>query len=80
LTVDSKRSLEPAAHLTTSVVKVSESGIKTVDDILLLKENGFHGFLMGEQFMKHAKPEKACYELISKVQHALNLKTVSYEN
>lgn len=79
-TVNIERSLELASHLPNNVVKVSESGIKTADDILLLKENGFHGFLMGEQFMKHAKPEKACHELISQVQHALSLKTVSYEN
>ncbi|WP_330441420.1 indole-3-glycerol phosphate synthase TrpC [Flavobacterium sp. C4GT6] len=79
-TVDIERSLKLAAHLPDNVVKVSESGIKTADDILLLKENGFNGFLIGEQFMKHAKPEKACHELISKVQHALSLKTVGYEN
>lgn len=45
-------------------IKISESGIDTPDQIQELKKYGFKGFLMGEKFMKHSRPEKACKEFI----------------
>ncbi len=44
------------------VVKVSESGISSPDTILELKRFGYQGFLMGENFMKHSRPEIAARE------------------
>ncbi|MEO7992428.1 MAG: indole-3-glycerol phosphate synthase TrpC [Chryseolinea sp.] len=41
------------------VVKVSESGISSPETILELKKFGYEGFLMGENFMKHSRPEIA---------------------
>lgn len=48
-----------APMIPNEVVKVSESGISDVDTILELQEHGFRGFLMGENFMKHSRPEEA---------------------
>ena len=52
------------------VVKVSESGITAPETILELKEYGYEGFLMGENFMKHSRPEQAAREFVSKLKHA----------
>jgi indole-3-glycerol phosphate synthase len=48
----------------TSAVKVSESGIESVEAILELKKFGYQGFLMGQNFMQHSRPEAACKEFI----------------
>lgn len=39
------------------VVSVSESGITSPEAILELRQFGYEGFLMGENFMKHSRPE-----------------------
>lgn len=49
-------------------IKVSESGIDTPGQILELKKYGFQGFLMGEKFMKHSRPEQACKEFIGELE------------
>ena len=47
---------------------VSESGIATPRDILELKSFGYSGFLIGENFMKHSRPEKAAMEFIKRLR------------
>jgi indole-3-glycerol phosphate synthase len=37
---------------------ISESGIQSITDVLVLKKEGFHGFLIGELFMKQPNPAK----------------------
>jgi indole-3-glycerol phosphate synthase len=51
-----------------NVVKVSESGISDPATITELKKYGYKGFLMGENFMKHARPEKAAREFIARLR------------
>jgi indole-3-glycerol phosphate synthase len=46
-------------------VKVSESGISDPATIAELKKFGYEGFLIGETFMKHGRPEEAAMEFIS---------------
>lgn len=46
-------------------VKVSESGIGNVEAIRKLKEYGYRGFLIGENFMKTTDPGKSALEFIS---------------
>jgi indole-3-glycerol phosphate synthase len=46
-----------AALIPKGVVKVSESGISSPKTILELRQYGYEGFLMGENFMKHSQPE-----------------------
>ena len=53
-----------ADQIPSSVVKVSESGIESVQAILDLKGYGYQGFLMGQNFMQHSRPEAACKEFI----------------
>jgi indole-3-glycerol phosphate synthase len=50
-----------------SVVKISESGISSPETIHDLRGYGYKGFLMGENFMKHSKPEKAAKEFIERL-------------
>lgn len=50
------------------VVKVSESGIESVATIMELKKFGFEGFLMGQNFMQHSRPELACKEFIDELK------------
>jgi len=49
-------------------VKISESGISSVEAIDELRAIGFDGFLMGENFMKNSKPEDAAKEFIGKLK------------
>ena len=49
-------------------VKVSESGISTIEAIKDLKEFGYQGFLIGENFMKTDNPGKSAKDFINKLK------------
>ena len=66
---DIQQSVRLASLIPKEQVKISESGIKTAEDLLLLIEAGYDGFLIGEQFMKHANPSRVCADLIKKTAH-----------
>jgi indole-3-glycerol phosphate synthase len=57
-----------------TVVKVSESGISDPKTIIELREYGYKGFLMGENFMKHSRPEQAAMEFMEELRKAEDLK------
>ncbi|MHA7129960.1 indole-3-glycerol phosphate synthase TrpC [Algoriphagus namhaensis] len=57
-------SLDLVEKIPASFVKISESGLSTVDDLILLKKAGFEGFLIGENFMKTSRPEQAAFNFI----------------
>ena len=46
--------------------KLSESGIRTTEELLQLKKAGFDGFLMGETFMKTEDPAHTLKQLLLK--------------
>jgi indole-3-glycerol phosphate synthase len=48
-----------AERLPADRVRIAESGIDAVEQVRRFHDNGFHGFLMGEQFMKSADPGEA---------------------
>jgi indole-3-glycerol phosphate synthase len=48
-----------AGLIPDTVVKVSESGISSVENILKLRKFGYQGFLIGENFMKASRPDEA---------------------
>jgi indole-3-glycerol phosphate synthase len=66
--VDIERSLRMAEQIPLSKLKVAESGISSVDDILLFKRHGFHGFLIGENFMKAPDPTIAFAEFVKQLK------------
>lgn len=78
--VDLQQSLRLLDQLPSEVVKISESGIRDAEDLVVLKQAGFNGFLMGERFMKHSRPEKACLQFIMEVRKRLAEKGVQNEN
>lgn len=61
---DTSNSFRLASRLPTEGCKVSESGLSDAATILRLRQCGFRGFLMGEQFMKHEEPGKALSALL----------------
>ena len=48
-------------------VKISESGISTVEAIQDLKQYGFEGFLIGENFMKTENPGEAAIKFLKEL-------------
>ncbi len=65
---DTKRSFGLARFIPKDLVKISESGIDSSQTIKELKEAGFNGFLIGESFMKNARPEQACAAFIKEIK------------
>lgn len=63
---DIQHSIRMKKLLPSEAVLVSESGIRDPEDIVLLREKGFHGFLIGSHFMKHSKPHEACKDFIAR--------------
>jgi indole-3-glycerol phosphate synthase len=65
--VDIEQSLRMASKLEGSYCLIAESGIHNADQVNLFKSNGFKGFLIGEQFMKHEDPGKAFAAFVSQL-------------
>lgn len=65
LSLDTSMALAEA--IPSEFVKVSESGISTAAAIGQLREAGYRGFLLGEAFMRHARPERACATLVQEI-------------
>jgi indole-3-glycerol phosphate synthase len=59
---------ELAQRIPDEYVKVTESGLTTAADIEALRAVGYRGFLMGETFMRHSRPEKACAVLVQQLR------------
>ncbi|WP_291114507.1 indole-3-glycerol phosphate synthase TrpC [Flavobacterium sp. UBA6135] len=66
--VNLEYSRQLAEHIPSEFIKISESGIDSVEAILELKEYGFKGFLMGEYFMKSKNPENEMKEFIKNMK------------
>lgn len=64
---DVENSFRLAELLPKDAVKVSESGISNPDTVRALRQVGFRGFLIGENFMKTPDPGLALNEFISKL-------------
>ena len=65
LQVDVGVSEQLIATMPAEVIAVSESGLRTADDILRLKERGYRGFLIGERFMSTENPGAQLEELLA---------------
>lgn len=66
---DVENSFRLAELLPKDAVKVSESGISNPDTVKTLRQAGFNGFLIGENFMKTANPGLALHDFISQLNH-----------
>jgi indole-3-glycerol phosphate synthase len=73
-TVDIEHSIRLAERLPFNKLRVAESGIRDVETILRLKAAGFHGFLIGEQFMNAPDPAIAFASFVDQLKNKL------YEN
>ena len=63
-TVDINTSIQLSELIPDEFVKVSESGISNPETIIELRKYGYRGFLIGETFMRSARPSKACKNFI----------------
>ncbi|MDE7091959.1 MAG: indole-3-glycerol-phosphate synthase TrpC, partial [Muribaculaceae bacterium] len=56
---DISRSSMIASQLPSSMIKVAESGIRTLAEVKRLRKEGYSGFLIGETFMCQTEPAEA---------------------
>jgi indole-3-glycerol phosphate synthase len=66
--VNIDRSLELVEALPAHLGRVTESGLRTPQDVQLLRSAGFDGFLIGEAFMRHSRPERACATFVQQMR------------
>ncbi|MBI3490456.1 MAG: indole-3-glycerol phosphate synthase TrpC [Acidobacteria bacterium] len=64
LDVDARASDVLIGHMPPDVVAVSESGLRTPEDLQRLRQLGYHAFLIGERFMTASDPEAELRMLI----------------
>jgi indole-3-glycerol phosphate synthase len=68
LKVDLENHMQLINQLPPEVVKVAESGIRSITDYINLKQTGFDAFLIGELFMNTPDPGKSCDNFISQLK------------
>lgn len=56
-----------AEHIPAEFIKISESGISEVNNIKILQEYGYRGFLIGENFMKSDNPAATFQEFMEEL-------------
>jgi indole-3-glycerol phosphate synthase len=66
--VDTQKSMEMQEKLPSEIIKVSESGLSSVDTVINLYKKGFQAFLIGETFMKNDSPGLAAQEFIAEAK------------
>jgi indole-3-glycerol phosphate synthase len=66
---DIENSFRLAELLPKDAVKVSESGISNPETVRALRQAGFRGFLIGENFMKTSNPGAALYAFIENLEN-----------
>ena len=66
---DVETSFRLAEKLPKDAVKVSESGISDPKTVMALRQAGYRGFLIGENFMKTPNPGAALKEFIQCIIH-----------
>lgn len=66
--VDINTSLQLVDKIPGGKPAIAESGISTVEAIVTLRNAGFKGFLIGENFMKAEQPGKAFEEFVNRLK------------
>lgn len=67
--VDIDHSMQLAGMLPDGKLKIAESGIHDVETISILRQAGFHGFLIGERFMKEPDPTIAFARFVQQLKN-----------
>jgi indole-3-glycerol phosphate synthase len=67
--VNIEKSLRMAEQIPASKIKVAESGIHSVEIIKQFRQNGYQGFLIGENFMKAKNPGEAFKHFIEQLKN-----------
>lgn len=68
LEIDMGNSIKLAPLIPQQFVKISESGVSSIEAIVELSAAGYSGFLIGHTFMTKAAPEIACAELVAEIE------------
>lgn len=68
-TVDVERSIRLSRRLPGDRMLIAESGIDNIETIRYMREAGFHGFLIGEYFMKQQDPAIAFASFVKKLNN-----------
>ena len=63
--VDINRSIELSKKIPDNKIKIAESGINDIETIRIFKNEGYHGFLIGENFMKQPDPAIAFAQFVN---------------
>lgn len=66
--VDLHRGTKLLQKAPDNVIRVSESGISSPDDLLTLYQNGIHSALIGEHFMREENPGLALKQMMKKFE------------
>lgn len=66
--VDIQTSLQLINHIPAGKPAIAESGISNVDTIVTLRNAGFSGFLIGENFMKEPNPSVAFADFVHQLK------------
>ena len=66
--VSIETSMKLAELIPGKYLKVSESGIYDPETIIKLKQQGFNGFLIGENFMRNDDPAKEIEQFVAKIK------------
>jgi indole-3-glycerol phosphate synthase len=64
LEVDVNASEALVADMPSDIVAVSESGLKSANDVIRLRERGYRAFLIGERFMSQPDPGRQLQQLL----------------
>ncbi len=67
-TVSLEQSKELSQFISKEKVRISESGIKEAEDIFTLRDFGFNGYLIGENFMRNDPPGMACKSFLEELK------------
>jgi len=74
LSVRPETSLELIERIPDECLAVSESGLRTHEDLRKLRDAGFDGFLIGEHLMLSPDPSVALYHLLNEEAGSLGAK------
>ncbi|HWB92643.1 MAG TPA: indole-3-glycerol phosphate synthase TrpC [Puia sp.] len=67
-TVDVERSIRLSQQIPKDKLLIAESGINRVETIWHMRDSGFHGFLVGEHFMKEQDPAIAFASFVNQLK------------